>query len=173
MPWGDTLDDTHAPTPSPTPTRARTPNLSTQKSPPASATLARPLHDTAITKYPSPAASIPSSSAPPSRIGTPQIRTSPSNDWDADEGGWSGVGGGENSSGNKMAATSLSAMSKGDKAAEMARRREERKQVSCRTQGCLVKINDFYAEDCATEGAEEGRHLKGSYERTESTRSLQ
>jgi len=50
-------------------------------------------------------------------------------------------------------------MSKEDKAAEMARRREERKQVSCRTECCWVSTDDLYTENCATEGAEEGCHL--------------
>lgn len=130
--WGDTLDDT----PAATPPAGRTPNLSTRKSPPAPVSLAGPLPDLTITKSPSPAASIPSSSAAPSRIGTPQIRTSISNDWDTDDGGWSGAGGGESSSSTKAAAKNLSAMSKEDKAAEMARRREERKQVSCGTDCC-------------------------------------
>jgi hypothetical protein len=134
--WGDTLDDTPATTPSPAPAPARTPNLSTRKSPPASASLAGPPPDLTNTKSPSRAASIPSSSAPPSRIGTPQIRTSISNDWDADDGGWSGAGGGEGNSGTKITAKSLSAMSKEDKVAEMARRREERKQVSFGTECC-------------------------------------
>jgi len=129
--WGDTLDDAPAATPSPAPAPARTPNLSTRKSSPAPVSLAGPLQDLTITKPSYKAPSIPSSSAPPSRIGTPQIRTSTSNDWDTDDGGWSGAGGDESGPGTKTAAKGLSAMSKENKAVEMARRREERKQVSC------------------------------------------
>lgn len=48
----------------------------------------------------------------------------------------------------------------------MARRREERKQVSWRrTEWYRIGINDVYAEDCTTKGAEERRHVDESRER--------
>jgi len=50
-------------------------------------------------------------------------------------------------------------MSKEDKATEMARRREERKQVCRRTNCWYISTNECYTEDCATEGAEEGHDV--------------